>query len=82
MSMGLDRIFELGDPPEYEPAPEASVAAEADRQGRAPYDVLYDMLLRRDGHELLMKPLVGYSDLIMEPDPGDAAAPGHRARRR
>ena len=67
MNMGLERIFELGDPPDYEPGPEASVAAEAARQGRPPYDMLYDMLLRREGHELLMKPLVGYSDLNMGP---------------
>jgi N-acyl-D-aspartate/D-glutamate deacylase len=67
IGMGLDRIFELGDPPDYEPAPEASIAAEAGRLGRAPYDLLYDMLLRREGHELLMRPLVGYSDLIMDP---------------
>ncbi len=67
IGMGLDRIFELGEPPEYEPAPEASIAAEAGRLGREPYDLLYDMLLRREGHELLMRPLVGYSDLIMDP---------------
>ena len=67
IGMGLDRIFELGDPPEYEPAPEASVAADALRHGVDPYDHLYDLLLRRDGHELLMRPLVGYSDLNMDP---------------
>jgi N-acyl-D-aspartate/D-glutamate deacylase len=67
IGMGLDRIFELGDPPEYEPAPEASVAADARRHGADPYDHLYDLLLRREGHELLMRPLVGYSDLNMDP---------------
>ena len=67
IGMGLDRIFELGDPPEYEPAPEASVAAEAARLGMDPYDFLYDLLLRRDGRELLLRPLVGYSDLTLDP---------------
>ena len=65
--MGLDRIFELGDPPQYEPAPDASVAAEALRHGVDPYDFLYDLLLRRDGRELLLRPLVGYSDLTLDP---------------
>ena len=82
IGMGLDRIFELGDPPDYEPAPEASIAAEAGRLGRAPYDLLYDMLLRREGHELLMRPLLGYSDLDHGPHPRDAPAPGHGAGRR
>ena len=67
IGMGLDRIFELGDPPQYEPAPEASVAAEALRHGMDPYDFLYELLLRREGRELLLRPLVGYSDLTLDP---------------
>jgi N-acyl-D-amino-acid deacylase len=67
IGMGLDRIFELGDPPQYEPAPEASVAAEAARRGMDPYDFLYELLLRREGRELLLRPLVGYSDLTLDP---------------
>jgi N-acyl-D-aspartate/D-glutamate deacylase len=67
IGMGLDRIFELGDPPEYEPAPEASVAAEAARRGMEPYELLYELLLRRKGKELLLRPLVGYSDLTLDP---------------
>jgi N-acyl-D-aspartate/D-glutamate deacylase len=67
IGMGLDRIFELGDPPEYEPAPEASVAAEAGRRGMEAYDLLYELLLRREGRELLLRPLVGYSDLTLDP---------------
>jgi N-acyl-D-aspartate/D-glutamate deacylase len=56
-----DRIFPLGDPPDYEPAAVASMAAMAARQGRAPEDVAYDLLLERDGKAILYRPLSNYS---------------------
>jgi len=56
-----DRIFPLGDPPDYEPAAEASIAAMAARQGRDPAEVAYDLLLERDGKAILYRPLSNYS---------------------
>jgi N-acyl-D-aspartate/D-glutamate deacylase len=56
-----DRIFPLGDPPDYEPAPDASVAAMAARQGRAPEGIAYDLLLERGGRAILYRPLSNYS---------------------
>lgn len=64
---GLDKVFRLGDPPCYEPAPEESLAAVAKREGRDPYDLLYDWLLELDGRQLLMLTLLGYSNYDLEP---------------
>jgi N-acyl-D-amino-acid deacylase len=56
------QMFPLGDPPDYEPAPETSVAAVAERDGRTPQDVVLDWLLERDGKALLFAPLASYVD--------------------
>jgi N-acyl-D-aspartate/D-glutamate deacylase len=55
-------IFPLGDPPDYEPAPETSVAATAAREGRRPEEVAYDWLLAGDGRQFLFAPLANYVD--------------------
>jgi N-acyl-D-aspartate/D-glutamate deacylase len=57
-----EQMFPLGDPPEYEPPREASVAAAAERVGRTPQDVVLDWLLERDGKALLFAPLASYVD--------------------
>ena len=57
-----DKIFPLNDPPDYEPPPEASVAARAAREGRDPQDVVYDMLLENDGRTILYRPIINYAD--------------------
>ena len=56
-----ERIFPLGDPPDYEPAPEKSAAAVAEREGRRPADVVYDWLLEHDGKNILYRPQSNYS---------------------
>jgi N-acyl-D-aspartate/D-glutamate deacylase len=63
---GLHKIFPLGDPPDYEPGPEASIAAEAKRLGRDPFEVLYDRMLELDGRQLLMLAILSYSDGDLE----------------
>jgi N-acyl-D-aspartate/D-glutamate deacylase len=61
-----NRIFPLGDPPDYEPAPETSVAAVAEREGRRPEEVVLDWLLERDGLALLNAPLSSYEDTNLD----------------
>jgi N-acyl-D-aspartate/D-glutamate deacylase len=54
-----DKFFTMGNPPDYEPAPEKSVAAIAARQGRTPDEVAYDYIVETEGHYLYF-PVVNY----------------------
>jgi N-acyl-D-aspartate/D-glutamate deacylase len=58
----LDRVYPLGDPPDYEPAPEDSVAGRARQLGVDPMALMYDLLLEREGRELLFAPAANYVD--------------------
>jgi N-acyl-D-aspartate/D-glutamate deacylase len=59
---GFDRMFELGDPPDYEPDPSTSLAARAEREGRAPIDLAYDLLIRDEGRTFLYGPIINWFD--------------------
>src|SRR5262249_38029529 len=54
-----DRFFVMDDPPDYEPAPESSVAAIAAQSGRRPDEVAYDYITEAD-NQYLYFPLVNY----------------------
>jgi N-acyl-D-aspartate/D-glutamate deacylase len=56
-----ERIFPLGDPPDYEPPAETSIAAIAAQQGRKPAEVAYDLLLENGGKSILYRPLSNYT---------------------
>jgi N-acyl-D-amino-acid deacylase len=54
-----DLFFAMGNPPDYEPAPEKSVAAIAARTGRPPDEVAYDYITGAEG-QYLWFPVVNY----------------------
>jgi len=55
-------MFRLGNPPVYAPNPDDSLAAIAQREGRTPAEVAYDVLLEDDGMGFIMIPLLNYFD--------------------
>ncbi len=58
----LHRMYELGDPPDYEPDPESSVTRWAEREDRDPLDLAYDLLLTDEGRAFLYLPFLNYID--------------------
>ena len=58
----FERMFELGDPPDYEPDAGSSIAARAAREGRSALDLAYDVLLRDGGRSFLYLPFLNYAD--------------------
>ncbi|MFP5325958.1 MAG: N-acyl-D-amino-acid deacylase family protein, partial [Acidimicrobiia bacterium] len=61
------KLFPVSDPPDYEPAPESSVAAIAERDRRRPAEVAYDLMLADGGTGFLYLPLFNYSQFDLEP---------------
>ncbi|MCV7282828.1 amidohydrolase family protein [Mycolicibacterium flavescens] len=57
-----DYMYPLGDPPNYEPAPQDSVGARARARGVDPLEEAYDRLLDDDGHAMLLVTLANFRD--------------------
>src|SRR5205807_812172 len=60
-------IYILGDPPNYEPGPDRSVATIAAAKGADMWDTLMDLMLVDEGRELLNSPVLNYADGSLEP---------------
>src|SRR5690606_22893796 len=84
ITSAFHKLFPLGDPPDYEPGPEKSVKAIAEREGRTPEEVTYDLMMADDGRGLLYIPLLRYAHgdfgalHEMLPHPGTLLGRGER----
>lgn len=59
---GAERMFELGDPPDYEPDPSTSIAARAACDGREALDLAYDLFAQDEGRTFLYVPIINWFD--------------------
>jgi N-acyl-D-aspartate/D-glutamate deacylase len=57
-----DKMYLLGDPPDYEQPPENALGAQARRQGRQPEELAYDAMLSDEGRGMLYVPFLNYAD--------------------
>jgi N-acyl-D-aspartate/D-glutamate deacylase len=58
----FERMYVLGDPPDYEPDPSTSVSSRAAALGIAPFDLALDLMLEDDGKAFLYLPFLNYAD--------------------
>jgi N-acyl-D-aspartate/D-glutamate deacylase len=57
-----DKMYQLGNPPDYEQPPENALGARARREGKRPEELAYDAMLTDDGRGMLYVPFLNYAD--------------------
>ncbi len=57
-----DKMYLLGNPPDYEQPPENTLGAQARRLGKRPEELAYDAMLTDEGRGMLYVPFLDYSD--------------------
>jgi N-acyl-D-aspartate/D-glutamate deacylase len=57
-----DKMYLLGNPPDYEQPPENALGAQAQRLGKRPEELAYDAMLTDDGRGMLYVPFLNYAD--------------------
>ncbi len=76
----FDLMFPFGDPPDYEPDPSTSIAAEAARQGVDPATLAYDLVTADGGEAFLYLPFLNWAggnlDAVGEQLAHPASIPG------
>ena len=63
--LSFERMFPFGDPPDYAPPKEASIAAIAVREGRSAEEVAYDLLTADGGAGFIFAPLTNFGDYTL-----------------
>jgi N-acyl-D-aspartate/D-glutamate deacylase len=67
MVSNFERIFPFGDPPNYEPSSDDSIAAQAKRRGIGAKELAYDLLLEKDGRNVLYCAASNYESRTLNP---------------
>ena len=57
-----DKMYLLGDPPDYEQPPENALGPQAARLGKRPEELAYDAMLSNEGRGMLYVPFLNYAD--------------------
>ncbi|MUL80851.1 MULTISPECIES: amidohydrolase family protein [unclassified Mycolicibacterium] len=57
-----NRLYHIGEPPDYEPTDERTVAAIAKQRGVDPLTAMYDLMLEANAGAMLMYPMFNYAD--------------------
>jgi N-acyl-D-aspartate/D-glutamate deacylase len=57
-----DKMYLLGNPPDYEQPPENTLGARARREGKRPEELAYDAMLTEEGRGMLYVPFLNYAD--------------------
>src|SRR5438309_11623641 len=57
-----EKMYLLGDPPDYEQPPENALGAQARHQRRQPEELAYDAMLTDEGRGMLYVPFLNYAD--------------------
>jgi N-acyl-D-amino-acid deacylase len=61
LTQSFHKMYALGAEPDYEPPQEQSIASIAERDGRTPLEVAYDMLMDLDGKGIVYFPSFNYA---------------------
>jgi N-acyl-D-aspartate/D-glutamate deacylase len=62
----FDTMFDMGDPANYEPEPDAMIGARARALGVTPQELAYDTMLDRDGRAILIMPVTNFVERTLD----------------